>query len=109
MTLPALGVFTVTVPHLFKPKNRHTWHYRPANLQLCKVVLRKEMWPQGNDSVSLHWITNWGFFMSKIATNIADHKRFQTNQLLRPEMDKKLRDSFDLGRHWYSGSPGDVK
>ena len=44
--------------------------------------------------------------MSKITTNIADHKRFQTNQLLRTEMDKELRDSFDLGRHWYSGSPG---
>jgi hypothetical protein len=44
--------------------------------------------------------------MSKIATNIADHKRFQTNQLLRTEMDKELRDSFDLGRHWYSSAPG---
>ena len=42
--------------------------------------------------------------MSKIAINIADHKRFQTNQLLRTEMDTELRDSFDLGRHWYSGS-----
>jgi hypothetical protein len=40
--------------------------------------------------------------MSKIARNIADHKRFQTNQLLRTEMDKELGDSFDLGRHWYS-------
>ena len=30
MTLLALGVFNVTVPHLFKPKNRHTWHYRRA-------------------------------------------------------------------------------
>ena len=44
--------------------------------------------------------------MSKIATNIAVHKRFQTNQLLRTEMDKELRDSFDLGRHWYSSAPG---
>ena len=44
--------------------------------------------------------------MSKITISIADHKRFQTSQLFRTQMDKELRDSFDLGRHRYSGGPG---
>ena len=30
MTSVSLGVFNVSVPYLFKPKGRHTWHYRRA-------------------------------------------------------------------------------
>jgi hypothetical protein len=55
----------------------------------------------GNYSVSLHWITNWGFFMPENIIPISSHHEFLTAPAIR-----KRQRVFYLGEHCYSGSPG---
>jgi len=59
------------------------------------------MWPQGNHSVSLHWITNWGFFMSANISSIKSHPDFFSGKKARSR-----QRVFDLGEHSFAGMPG---